>query len=146
MRTLKKLIATFFVLGALLLLASPAMASESVSVEVRTIMASTDGEDCDRRLRRLCSRLERGFGGYSSFRQLGNDTLNLDEGESGSIRLPNASTLTLEYFGTTGEFVKLGLTIGERLNTTLRATPGSTFFQAGLNHDGGILILAITVR
>lgn len=146
MWTLRKLITTLFVVGSLLILSSPAAAEETISVEVRVIAASTDGDSFDRQLSDLRGRLERGFAGYSSFRQLDHQTLRLGRNQTGTVELPTDNTLSLQYQGAAGDFVNLRLSIGDRLNTTLRATPGSTFFQAGLNYDGGILILAITVR
>ncbi len=146
MWTYRKLITTCFFLGALLLVSIPAAAEESVTVEVRAIAATADGEDCDRALRRLCGRLQRGFGAYSHFRQIDRNSLRLGQGDSGELSLPTGNHLTLEFHGVTDDFVKLGLSIDDRLNTTLRASPGSTFFQAGLSYGDGILILAITVR
>lgn len=143
---LPKILLTFFVAGALLMMSSVAMAEESVSVEVRTIYASTDGEECERALRRFCGRLERGFAGFSSFQQLDSSTLRVEKDQAAQFTLPTNATVTVTYNGRVDDFVKLGLAIDDRLNTTLRATPGSTFFQAGLRHREGILILAITVE
>ena len=143
---LPKIILTCLFVGALLLISSVAVAEESVSVEVRTIYASTDGEECERSLRRFCGRLERGFAGFSSFQQLDHQRLRVEKGESASFSLPTRATVTVTNNGRVDDFVKLGLEIDDRLNTTLRASPGSTFFQAGLRHREGILILAITVE
>lgn len=146
MLRLSKILMTCFFLGALLLFSSSAMAEETVTVEIRTIYASSNGDECERSLRRLCGRLERGFAGFSAFRQLDRSTLQIARDQSGSLRLPTNSTVTVSYHGREEDFIKLGLTIEDRLNTTLRATPGSTFFQAGLRYQEGILILAITVE
>lgn len=146
MWTIKKLISVCFFVGALLLVSGTAVAEERVQIEVRAIAATADGEDCDRSLRRLCGRLQRGFGAYSNFQLIARNELRLEAGESGEVTLPTGHNLTMEFHGVTDEFVKLGLSIDDRLNTTLRASPGSTFFQAGLNYREGILILAITVR
>lgn len=143
---LPKIILTCLFVGALLLISSVAVAEETVSVEVRTIYASSNGEECARSLRRFCGRLERGFGGYSSFQELDHQILRVEKNQSASFSLPTSATVTVTNNGRVDDFVKLGLAIDERLNTTLRATPGSTFFQAGLRHRDGILILAITVE
>ena len=146
MWTLKKLISVCLFVAALLLVSGTAMAEENVQIEVRAIAATSNGEDCDRSLRRLCGRLQRGFGAYSNFQLVDRSELRLSSGESGEVRLPTGHNLTMEFQGLADEFVKLGLSIDDRLSTTLRASPGSTFFQAGLNYREGILILAITVR
>ncbi|TXD32651.1 hypothetical protein FRC96_16795 [Lujinxingia vulgaris] len=146
MRTLRNLLTFAFAFGLLLSFSVNASAQEKVTVEVRAIAASDAGEGFDSQLSDLRRRLERGFAGYSSFRQVASSRLSLGAGESDDVSLPDGSTLTMTSHGKEENFVKLGLSIGDRLNTTLRATPGSTFFQAGLNYQDGILILAITVR
>lgn len=145
LRRSKIVLALFFV-SILMLMGSAAMAEEAVTVEVRTIYASAEGEDCDEALGGLCGRLERGFGGYSSFQQLAENELRIAGGNSKAMSLPTGSTVRVSFHGKEENFVRLGLAIDDRLNTTLRATPGSTFFQAGLRHREGILILAITVE
>jgi hypothetical protein len=60
--------------------------------------------------------------------------------------LPDGSAMTVKFHGFSGKFIKLGFGIEGKLNTILRATPGGTFFQAGLKYGDGILILAISVR
>lgn len=142
----RQFISIFFFAAAFLFVSAPAFAQETVSVEVRSIAASSDGAGFDSRLNDLRARLQRGFAGYSSFQQLDNHQVTLRQGAANSLRLPTGGTLTLEYQGMAGDLVKLGLSIEGRLNTTLRATPGSTFFQAGLSYQSGILILAITVE
>ncbi|RDV36189.1 hypothetical protein DV096_20320 [Bradymonadaceae bacterium TMQ3] len=146
MRTLRNLLTFAFAFGLLLSFSVNASAQEKVTVEVRAIAAGSAGEGFDSQLSDLRRRLERGFAGYSSFRQVASSRLALGAGESDDVTLPDGSTLTMTSHGKEENFVKLGLSIGDRLNTTLRATPGSTFFQAGLNYQDGILILAITVR
>ncbi|MFU8804721.1 MAG: hypothetical protein ACNA8W_12980 [Bradymonadaceae bacterium] len=146
MRTLTNYILLVFVLGSLFTFAQPVAAQETVTVQIRSIAASTKGESFDSRLNDLKRNLERGFAGYTSFEQVAVNSFSLSEKGSNSVDLPNGSTLTMTFHGKAGQFINLGLAIGDRLNTTLRATPGSTFFQAGLNYRDGILILAITVK
>ncbi|RAL21823.1 hypothetical protein DL240_13305 [Lujinxingia litoralis] len=146
MRTLRNLFTFVFAFGLFLTISVSASAQEKVTIEVRAIAASNQSEGFDSQLSDLRRRLERGFAGYTSFRQVASSRLSLADGESDDVSLPDGSTLTMTSHGKQESFVKLGLTIGDRLNTTLRATPGSTFFQAGLSYQSGILILAITVR
>lgn len=146
MRTPIKFFFTLLMFGALLGLSSPAFAQDSITVEVRSIYASKDGSSFDSSLNDLKNKLTRAFGGYTNFEQVGDTSLKISKSKSKSTRLANGSTMKLTFHGETGRFVKLGLSIAGKLNTTLKATKGSTFFQAGLNYKSGILILAITVK
>lgn len=146
MRALMKLMILMCGLAMITLAASPALAGESVTVEVRIIAATADGNDFDDELEDIRNRLERGFSDYSSFEQLGRQSQQIRQGRSQNFSLPTGDTLTLSYNGSDDEFVKLGLVLENRLSTNLRATSGSTFFQAGLNYQDGTLVLAITVE
>lgn len=134
-----------FVVAGLFLFSQP-LAAETVTVQVRSIAASTQGTSFDARLNDLRANLDRGFAKYTNFQQVGVSSFSLNVKQSHDVALVSGDGLTMTFHGRAGDFIKLGLAIGSRLNTTLRVTPGSTFFQAGLNYRDGILILAITVR
>ncbi len=135
------------VLAAAMVIGAPtAMAEESISVEVRTIVATPEGDEIDDELRDMENRLRQGITNYSSFRQINRQRLTVERDEPGEFELPTDDELIIRYTGREGDFVKLGLALGSRLDTTLRASPGSTFFQAGLRYDDGLLVLAITVE
>ena len=134
------------VAAMVLLTAMPVAAEEKVTVEVRSITASVEGEEFDEELDDIKSRLHRGFEDYSSFRQLDRQTRQIERDDKTEFKLPSDDLLTLGYDGRTDDFVRLGLVLEDRLSTTLRASPGSTFFQAGLRYDDGLLIVAITVE
>lgn len=125
---------------------SPALSAEEISVEVRSIAASEKGEKVDSELSHLKSKLEKVFGSYSSFQQVGMDSIELDKGETKSISLPDGNKMEVTFSGFAKDLIKLGIEVADKLSTTLRASSGSTFFQAGLDYDDGILILAITVE
>lgn len=152
MRTVADILTTLAVVGLVSLVAVEAAADEEdgdageVGVEVRTIVATPDGEEFDSELDDLRGRLERGFEDYSSFRQLDRQRRSIDGDAGQDFELPTDDRLTLSYQGRDDDYVRLGLELEERLSTTVRATPGSTFFQAGLEYDEGLLILAITVE
>ncbi len=146
MRTFTKLTVAIFLAASVFLFASPAFAEETITVEVRTIAADEEGDEFDSDLEDIRERLARGFDGYTSFEQIGQQTRQIERRDSADFELPTGDTLTLAYNGRADEFVKLGLTLGSRLSTTLRATPGSTFFQAGLSYEDSTLVLAITVK
>lgn len=139
--------------GLLLALVStllPARASAeeapTIQVDVRSIAAQRESGDTDPRLDDLRTRLERDFDNYETFRQLDRQTLDLDKGQSDSVSLPGDRRFEVTYHGTVDNLLKLGIDVAGRLSTTVRASPGSTFFQAGLEHEDGILVVAITVR
>lgn len=147
MRTISRIVTILFVAGIAVLIAAPAAADhDTVTVEVRSISAVPDGDDFDQRLDDIRGRLQRGFEDYSSFRQIDRKSRTITHDGSRNFELPTEDTLTLSYHGRTDEFVRLGLVLEDRFSTTLRATPGSTFFQAGLRYDDSLLILAITVE
>lgn len=145
MRTALHIFITLLTLGTLLGF-SPDARADSITVEVRSIAASAKGEAFDNRLSELEGQLTKAFRGYTSFKQVGKRILRIGEDKEKSAPLPNGSELTLSYHGMAGKLVKIGLSIAGKMSTTLRASPGSTFFQAGMDYEDGILILAITVR
>ena len=129
-----------------LMIAAPAVAhAEDITVQVRSVLAS-NGEGFDPKLEDLRSKLAKAFKGYTKFQLIGDTTFPVAEGEKKTIRLPNGASMSVTFHGLAGKFIKLGLGIAGKLNTTLRASSGSTFFQAGLEYQDGILILAITVH
>ena len=127
------------------LASTTAWAQETISVEVRMIAADDEADHLDNSLEDLRDRLARGFRDYSSFSEIDRQRQSIAFEESASFELPTGDTLILTNNGHEDNFVKLGLNLESRLSTTLRATPGSTFFQAGLRHEENLLILAITV-
>ena len=126
--------------------ASPEAHADPITVEVRTIAASTDGEGFDARLNPLKGQLTKAFRGYTSFKLEGKRVLRLKDGKSKSMPLPTGGELTLTHHGMAGDLIKLGLGLANKMSTMLRVSRGSTFFQAGLDYGSGILIVAITVN
>lgn len=125
--------------------ASPPVSAQTVDVEVRAISASKDGESFDEKLSDLKAKLQKVFANYTEFEQISKTSVQLDKGQTNSVKLPEGSTLEITFHGLADDLIKIGVDVGDKLSTTLRASPGSTFFQAGLEYDDGILILAITV-
>ena len=149
MRTLFHILLATAAVVSVLGIHSPAMAEEgeeAVSVEIRSIAASKSGEGVGEDLSDLKSKLEKVFGSYSTFEELTRVSFDLERGQSKSVTLPEGSDITVTFHGPAEDLLKLGLKIAGKFTTTLRASPGSTFFQAGLSYQGGILILAITVE
>lgn len=119
--------------------------AEDVSVQVRSIAASKANANFDSRLNDLRGQLSKGFGSYTSFTLVDQKQLTIGESKSETVTLPNGEVLSLTFHGFAGNLAKLGMGIANKMNTTLRISRGSTFFQAGLNYKDGILIVAIKV-
>lgn len=146
MRTILNILMTL-VMVAGFVAAAPAIAhAEDITVRVRSISASQDGTKFDPRLEDLSKKLGKAFKGYTNFELVGDDTFKVAKDQKKTRALPNGDSITVTFNGLAGNFIKLGLGIAGKLNTTLRASPGSTFFQAGLDYKSGILILAITIE
>lgn len=133
------------ILGMSLTAFSAQAFAEDVSVQVRSIAASKNGESFDSRLADLRPQLSKGFGSYTNFTLVDQTQLSLGEGKSQTVQLPNGTAMTLTFHGFAGNLAKIGMGIADKMNTTLRLSRGSTFFQAGLSYKDGILIVAIKV-
>lgn len=145
MRAFMKIILAVMVMGAMTGIADTA-AAQDVDVKVRSIAASKSGDSFDPQLKSLKTKLTRAFSGYTNFELVQTDDFTLKDSQSKTVTVPGGTEVTLTFHGLAGDFYKMGLTVSDRLNTTLRAAPKSTFFQAGLRYKSGILILAITVE
>lgn len=145
MRGFIKLVLALMVVGTMMSFAEDA-AAQDVDVTVRSISAKKDGSYFDPKLKDLEAKLTRAFSGYSYFKLVQKDTFKLEKSESETVTVPGGTDVTLTFHGLAGDFYKMGLSIADKLSTTLRASSGSTFFQAGLRYKSGILILAITVE
>jgi len=94
----------------------------------------------------LESLLRRAFPDHRAFWLLSTSTIEVALGKEGLIPLPNGATLQLGYQGLDGALIRLELSIPPRLKTSIRVNDGGTFFQAGMEYQSSVLILAITAR
>lgn len=145
MRTLLNILLTLTVLAGIVGFSEPAAAQE-VTIRVRSIAASTQGQHFDSKLDDLKTKLQKAFRGYTHFELVDDTKFTLQANKSKTVAVPGGTEMTLEFKGVTGDFLRLGLSIGDKLHTTLKASRGSTFFQAGLSYKSGMLILAITAE
>jgi hypothetical protein len=145
MRGFIKIILALMVMGTMMSFADEA-AAQSVDVTVRSISAKKAGNYFDPKLKDLETKLTRAFSGYTYFKLVQKDDFKLSKSASNTVTVPGGTDVTITFHGLAGDFYKMGLSIADKLSTTLRASPGSTFFQAGLSYKSGILILAITVK
>ena len=143
-------------LGVLFPEETSAQTNETVSIEIRTIYATTDPKGIDNKLKPLKGKLTKAFSNYGTFKELARHETSLREGSAYEFSIPGGTRLIITHKGEVTvnvdktkdpqALIKLGLSVDKKFNSSVRASRGSTFFQAGLPHGSGILILAITVR
>lgn len=121
--------------------AGPAMATFDVSV----IHARRAQAPPDPALAPLLTYLSKSFSRYRSFRRLDHRSLEVPEGDSGTMTLPGRKKLALRFVEAKRGFVKVHLSL-DGLKTTIQVKDGGLFFQAGRVHEDGILVLAISAR
>ena len=140
--TQQLLMAAFFLISA----CGIAVADE-VKVEISTIYAKAEPTSIPEELTELKAELESGFSGYACFTLLEQHQLTLPLGENVELALPDkeGSTFVISYQGKSEDSQLLKLQVGllDKLSAEVKASPDSTFFQAGLFYEDGILILAI---
>lgn len=140
------------VVSLLSVLMLPAAAfADSVLVKIQTLSATTGDGETDVELKPLEDELRSGFPGYDTFHFLNKTKLNVPVDEKRSLELPDDEKSTLEVTnrGLTKEtpaLIRLEVGLKGKIAAEVKASPGSTFFQAGLLHKGGILILAISAE
>lgn len=137
-------------LGCLLGGMTVAHASKSVTLKVAVVHA-TKGKVTkkDPALKKITRSLTKAFGkiGYTSFKQVNKQKLKLVLGKSGVIKLPNANKAIVTYKGKKGKRHMVKLSIPKsKVNVALRAPARKVFYQAGIPHKGGILILALYLK
>lgn len=141
------------ILGALCLglfvAATPltAAAADAVTLKVSVVHATKTAKKADPALSGIQKSLEQVFGNYEAFTQLDKRELSLALDKTGEIKLPNGKTAVFAYKGKTGSQHLLKLKIPEsKVDVDLRAPARKMFYQAGMRHDGGILILALFLK
>lgn len=124
-----------------------AYAAGGVRLDVTVIHATKGKPSVDPALAKMKTNLTRAFGGYQSFRQLDEMSFDLVPKSSKSIALPDSRKAVFRYDGAKSGRHLLHLEIPEtKVSVDLRAPTGKTFYQAGLNHKGGVLILAMVLH
>jgi hypothetical protein len=122
--------------------APPPASPARVRVEVTTIHAAK-GPGPGSAPEKLAERLSRAFPGYAAFHLLGTAGLDLAAGGSGKAGLPDGSEVEVAFLGAADKMLRLRVAIPPRLATEVRVADGGTFYQAGMEYRGGVLILAI---
>lgn len=141
-------IGTLVLAGTLLLgLTSSAWAADKVRLKVSVIHASKKAGKPDAKLAKIADQLRKAFGGFESFRQLDFEELKLEEGKKAELKLPNGKTAEFVYKGQDKKQHRINLAIPKsKVDVDLRAPTGRMFYQAGMAHEDGILILGMYLK
>jgi len=133
--------------GLMMLLVSvPASAAEGVRLKVSVVHATKAPANGSPGLKpRVLRSLKQTFAGYKSFQELANHKLKFAEGGKSSVKLPNGKTAVVTYKGKKGAQHLINLAVGG-VNVDLRSHARRLFYQAGLKHKNGILILAFYLK
>lgn len=134
-------------LSGVLLVAGGATAAQAKGpqLKVSVVHATKAQGKKDPALKRVQKKLEKTFAGYKSFKQLAKHKFTLKKGGPATLKLPNKQTAKFHYKGKAGKNHKVAMTIGK--NTfNLRIPEKRLFFQAGLKHNKGILVLALYLK
>ena len=123
-----------------------AVAQEAVNVEVRVIQIRTQGNSLDPALEDLHKKLSKAFENYGTFRSLSRSSATIAPNQAHPFALPDGTRFVVSYQGVDKNLIRLAIRVGDKFKTNVRVSRGNTFFQAGLPHDGGILVIAVTAR
>ena len=94
----------------------------------------------------LVERLSKAFPNYGSFHLLGGAEWDLAKDKKGDHKLPTEETLSVTYLGPQDKHLRLRIVIPPKLKTEVRVKNGGIIYQAGMAHDGGILILSVRAQ
>ena len=132
-------------------LALPALevsARPKVRAEIVVIHAKKGPPYLHPRLRHMWKVLKKTFGARFVFYDLvSSQTKVLGKGDSMRVDLPEKRSATLTYKGvsTKDEMIRVSLSTGE-LKTNVRVADGGTFFQAGQEYKGGVLVISVKLE
>jgi hypothetical protein len=134
---------------AILLLAGPAFAAQSVNIEVGVALASRDGNAIDPALSKLKSKLQSMFN-YTSYKMVDRQKRAIGVGETSEIPLPGNRILKATPASIDAGKIKLDLQIVEggknKLTTSLGLPKGGMVLVGGPAYQNGVLILVISAE
>jgi hypothetical protein len=130
-------------------------APSKVRAEVMVIHATkgADPGSFDPRIGDVSRLKDPPFNAFNTYKLLDKQTLELEAGKNGQVKLPNGRALQVAYTGPTADkrhdvSASISQADGASFLKLLRvsASVGQTFFVAGQSYQGGNLVLAITLR
>ena len=140
---LSMLVTGLFILGAV----GVAHASGPVKLKTVVIHATKAPGKPHPGLKKIQKSLQKTFGQYKGFTLVSKEVLKLEKGKAAKLKLPKNRSALITYKGTKKKQHKLRLSVPKsKVNIDLSVKPRKMFYQAGLKHDGGILILGLYIK
>lgn len=150
MSVLRRFRAGLLGLGALLVLGVLAPAGDAAAGEpglrlkVSVIQATKEKAAPDPALAKIQGELQEAFAGYQGFKRLQAEEKLLSSDTPVKIELPNGESAEFKHQGLEKNLHKIRFTLAKsKVNLDLKAPLKKMFYQAGMKHGGGILILAM---
>ena len=142
-----KYCSVFAMLSALLvLLPAAGWAAPAVSIEVKTVLASSGETYLDPQLSEIARELQ-GLFRYTSYRLLGRDRLTLQPRQTGNVALPGNRRLQITYQGVENRRVELLLKMYKNqsnvFETSIRLNNRSSITVGGPRYEEGYLLFNI---
>lgn len=121
-------------------------ADPKISIEVKTVLASSQGNYLDPQLSQMAEELKSLFR-YTTYRLLTRDRLTLDPHQTGKLSLPGNRNLHITYIGIQGQRVGLLLKMFKNQNnvfeTNIQLKNRSSIIVGGPRYDVGYLLFNI---
>ena len=137
-----------WVLLGVLLVALPVFGQTAppVSIEVKTVLASSQESYLDPQLSEMARELQELFR-YTSYRLLGRDRLTLQARQTGTVALPGNRQLQITYQGVANRRVELLLKMFKNrrnvFETSIRLNNRSSIIVGGPRYESGYLLFNI---
>jgi hypothetical protein len=138
--------AVIFTVAALFILPIFALAQSPVDIEVKTVLASSEGNTLDPRLSEMADELKNLFR-YTSYRLLGSNRLTLQPSQTGELSLPGNRRLQITHRGIRNQRVELRLKMFKNrksvFETNIRQNNRSSLIVGGPRYENGYLLFSI---
>jgi len=138
---------------------APAQAAEAVSAEVIVLHATNDGSGIDPKIGKMAELGKPPFSSYNSYKLLDRSKMSVDKASPTKIKLPNDGVLMVSLKDVILPKKKdeqkryvIGASVQKPGGNSflplleVNAMAGETFFVAGQNHKGGVLVIGIKVN
>lgn len=113
-------------------------------LKVSVIQASKEKGPDDPALAKIQGELKEAFGGYQGFKRLQSEEKLLAGDTPVKIDLPNGESAEFKHQGIEKKLHKIHFSLPKsKVNLDLKAPLKKMFYQAGMKHAGGMLILAM---
>lgn len=133
-----------FVLGLVAQIREAAAGEPGLRLKVSVIQATKEKAAPDPTLAKIQGELQEAFGAYQGFKRVQAEEKLLSSETPVKIDLPNGETAEFKHQGLEKNLHKIRFSLTKsKVNLDLKAPLKKMFYQAGMKHGGGILILAM---